>query len=88
MSNPNSETTLQPFLDICKNLPPELKELIIAIAVIYISNSSQWALGDTLKRTQRDDFQLFMFILKLFRQKPKLIVDVARNCVISNSLLK
>ncbi|GME79393.1 unnamed protein product [Ambrosiozyma monospora] len=60
--------------DICKDLPVELKELILAYAVVCVSDERKWKLGDTLKRNAPQDFQLFNWTLHLFR--PALKVDV------------
>ncbi|GME78902.1 unnamed protein product [Ambrosiozyma monospora] len=60
---------------ICKDLPPELKELILAYAVVYVSQERKWRLGDTLKRTVPQEFELFIWTLHLFRQRPVLKVE-------------
>ncbi|GME80018.1 unnamed protein product [Ambrosiozyma monospora] len=73
----NDPTTTDPlFLNICKDLPPELKELILAYAVMYASEERKWKLGDTLKKSNPQDFDLFNWVFHLFRQRSKLIVEV------------
>ncbi|GME98160.1 unnamed protein product [Ambrosiozyma monospora] len=71
-STPNSM-----FLNICKkDLPPELKELILAYAVVYVSEERKWKDGDTLKKSFPQEFEFFKWVLHLFCQSPKLIIEV------------
>ncbi|GME90330.1 unnamed protein product [Ambrosiozyma monospora] len=65
--------------DFCKDIPPELTELILVYAIVEVSKDRNWILGDTLKRTVPQDFALFNWTLHLFRQKPLLYVDVYRS---------
>ncbi|GME86992.1 unnamed protein product [Ambrosiozyma monospora] len=65
--------------DICNDLPSELNELILAYAIVQVSEERNWRLGDTLKRTVPEDFELFTWALHFFRQKPKLHVEAYHN---------
>ncbi|GME79643.1 unnamed protein product [Ambrosiozyma monospora] len=71
------------FRIICHDLPPELKEHILAYTVVYVSSHERdWILGETLKRNIPEDFKLFNWTLHLFRKKPSLKVEgFYKKCV-------
>ncbi|GMF03500.1 unnamed protein product [Ambrosiozyma monospora] len=78
-SNLSQSQDLQQFLYICKDLASELRKLIITYAVVHVSEERQGKLGEPLKGINRDDFQLFEWLLHVFNHKPKLIVDISNN---------